>query len=160
MGGSQLHQVFIDEVGSKIIEDIARGSVVGVDASWLQHKYLPPYQAEIRAQRYDRPLCEFIDRVQRLTKRGVAVHVVFDGTTPPCKREEAARRQEAGPSIRTPGLQRAIIAALKHLGLRYTVAPYEAEAQLAHLQRRSDVVYIMACDADYFALGCSRSQTC
>ena len=84
------------------------------------------------------------------------MHVVFDGTTPPCKREEAARRQKAGSSIRTRGLQRAIIAALKHLGLRYTVAPYEAEAQLAHLQRCGDVVYIMACDADYFALGCSR----
>ena len=80
-------------------------------------------------RRYDRAVGEFIDRVQRLTKCGVAVHVVFDGTTSPCKREEAARRQKAGSSIRTPGLQRAIIAALKHLGLRYTVAPYEAEAQ-------------------------------
>jgi 5'-3' exonuclease len=156
MGGSKLHEFFVDDVALKFIDDVAGDSVVGVDASWLQHKYLLPYEAEIRAQRYDRAVGEFIVRVQLLTKCGVAVHVVFDGTTPPCKREEAARRQKAGSSIRTRGLQRAIIAALKHLGLRYTVAPYEAEAQLAHLQRCGDVVYIMACDADYFALGCSR----
>jgi len=126
MRGSKLHENFVDDVGSKLIEGIVRDSVVGVDASWLQHKYLLPYQAEIRAGLYDRVICEFIDRVQRLTKCGIAVHVVFDG-------------RKTRLSIRTRGLERAIIAALKHLGLRYTVAPYGAEAQFAHLRGRGDV---------------------
>ena len=103
MGGSKLHEFFVDDVALKFIDDVAGDSVVGVDASWLQHKYLLPHEAEIRAQRYDRAVGEFIVRVQLLTKCGVAVHVVFDGTTPPCKREEAARRQKAGSSIRTRG---------------------------------------------------------
>ena len=82
MGSSKLHEVFVDDVALKFIDDVARDSVVGVDASSLHHKYLQPVKAEIRAQRYDRAVGEFIDRVQRLTKCGVAVHVVFDWTTP------------------------------------------------------------------------------
>ena len=75
----------------KFIDDVARDSVVGVDAPWLQHKYLLPYQAQIRVQQYDRAVCEFIDRLQRLTKCRVALHVVSSGTTPPCKRDKAAQ---------------------------------------------------------------------
>ena len=58
------------------------------------------------------------------------MQVVFDGECPPCKRDEALRREQADGLRRTRALEKGIIAALRAGEKDYVVAPYEAVAQL------------------------------
>lgn len=45
---------------------------------------------------------------------------------------------------------------LKVHGVVFIVAPYEADAQMAHLAKRGDVQLIITEDSDLLAYGCPR----
>ena len=156
MGGSKLHQFFLSGAGDATIREVLSDTYIGVDASWMMQKYLQHYQSDIRAGECARAVCEFVQRLDYIEKENVFVQVVFDGECPPCKRDEARRREKGGRLRRTRALEKGIMAALRARETDYVVAPYEAETQLVYMQQSGRIQHILASDADYFALGCRK----
>jgi len=56
----------------------------------------------------------------------------------------------------TPEMAARMIARLKERGVEYIVAPYEADAQMAHLAISGDVHAVISEDSDLIAFGCPR----
>ena len=156
MGGSRLHHFFVSGDDDVRISEVLSSTYIGVDASWMMQKYLQEYKSAIRADDCTRAVCEFVQRLEYIEKEDVFVHVVFDGECPPCKRDEARRREQAGGLRRTRALEKGIMAALRARETDYVVAPYEAETQLVYMQKSGRIQHILASDADYFALGCRK----
>lgn len=119
-----------------------------------------------------------MNRVRMLLHFGVIPYLVFDGDYLPSKSsteaERATRREESrkmGLELHRLGkisqasleLQKAVdvtpemagqfIEALKKLGVRYLVAPYEADAQLAYLERKGIIDGILSEDSDLLVFG-------
>ena len=59
----------------------------------------------------------------------------------------------------TPEHAHQLILALRRRGVRYVVAPYEADAQIAHLATSGAVQLVLAEDSDMLAFGCPRVLT-
>ena len=123
-------------------------------------------------------------RVRMLIHFGVIPYIVFDGDYLPSKAateaERAKRREESKrkglelyrldkPSLAHLELQKAVdvtpdmavqlIEELKKAGVQYVVAPYEADAQLAYLERRGIVHGILSEDSDLLVFGAKRLLT-
>ena len=119
-----------------------------------------------------------INRVRMLIHFGVTPYLVFDGGYLPSKgateHERANRRDEsrkAGlqllrigkPTQAQKELQKAVdvtpemaghfIKELKKLGVQYMVAPYEADAQLAYLERKGIIQGVLSEDSDLLVFG-------
>ena len=146
MGGSRLHHFFVSGDDDVRISEVLSSTYIGVDASWMMQKYLQEYKSAIRADDCTRAVCEFLQRLDYIEAEDVFVYVVFDGECPPCKRDEARRRELAGGLRRTRVLEKGIIAALKALEKDYVVAPYEAEAQLVYMQQSGHIQHFLASD--------------
>lgn len=109
---------------------------------------------------------------------GVIPYVVFDGDYLPSKSateaERAAKREESrrlGLELHrlgkisqsqneflksvdvTPEMARQLIEELKKHGVQYVVAPYEADAQLAYLERKGIITGILSEDSDLLVFG-------
>ena len=102
---------------------------------------------------HSRAVLRTLEVAAEARKQSIEFHFVFDGAVPPCKLATVSARRKRFGFKRTWNLQRDIIAGLKHDGFCYTVAPYEAEAQLVYMERCGMIQSVAACDADYFALG-------
>ena len=119
-----------------------------------------------------------LNRVRMLIHFGVTPFLVFDGDYLPSKAatetERARRRDEsrkAGlelyrlgkPAQAQKELQKAVdvtpemagqlIRELKRLGVQYVVAPYEADAQLAYLEKRGLIQGVLSEDSDLLVFG-------
>ena len=115
---------------------------------------------------------------------GVVPYIVFDGDYLPSKAatevERAKRREESKkkglelyrlnkPSQAhlelqkavdvSPGMALQLIDGLKKLGVQYVVAPYEADAQLAYLERQGIIQGILSEDSDLLVFGAKRLLT-
>lgn len=115
---------------------------------------------------------------------GVTPYLVFDGDNLPSKaaveRERAERREECnrrGLSLYnagrvsqahqelqkavdvTPEMARRLIEELKRMNIQYVVAPYEADAQLAYLERKGIINGILSEDSDLLVFGAKRLLT-
>ena len=115
---------------------------------------------------------------------GVIPYIVFDGDYLPSKAateiERAKRREESKkkglefyrlnkPSQAhlelqkavdvSPGMALQLIDGLKKLGVQYVVAPYEADAQLAYLERQGIIQGILSEDSDLLVFGAKRLLT-
>lgn len=126
--------------------------------------------------------CRFVDfslnRVRMLIHFGVIPYLVFDGDYLPSKAateaERAARRAEskriglelyrlgkisqAHKELQkavdvTPEMAGQLIVELRKLGVQYVVAPYEADAQLAYLERKGLIHSILSEDSDLLVFG-------
>lgn len=109
---------------------------------------------------------------------GIIPYIVFDGDYLPSKSlteiERASKREESrklGLELQRSGktsqarleLQKAVdvtpemagqfIEKLKNLGVKYLVAPYEADAQLAYLERKGIIDAILSEDSDLLVFG-------
>ena len=109
---------------------------------------------------------------------GVIPYLIFDGDYLPSKAatevERAKRREESRktglelhrlgkPSQAclelqkavdvTPEMARQLIEELKKVGVQYVVAPYEADAQLAYLERKQIIQAILSEDSDLLVFG-------
>lgn len=109
---------------------------------------------------------------------GVTPYLVFDGDYLPSKsgteKERAARRRESkktglellklGKTSQahlelqksidvTPEMARLLIEELKLAGIRYIVAPYEADSQMAYLERKGIIDGILSEDSDLLVFG-------
>ena len=117
-------------------------------------------------------------RVRMLVHFGVIPYIVFDGDHLPSKAEtekiRAARRKESrttglellrlGKTAQayqelqkavdvTPEMARQLIEELKLSGIKYVVAPYEADSQLAYLEREGLIEAILSEDSDLLVFG-------
>lgn len=115
---------------------------------------------------------------------GVTPYIVFDGDYLPSKAatevERAKRREESRktglelhrlgkPSQAhlelqkavdvTPEMARQLIEELKKVGVEYVVAPYEADAQLAYLERKGIIQGIISEDSDLLVFGAKKLLT-
>ncbi len=125
-----------------------------------------------------------MNRVRMLIYFGVTPYLVFDGDNLPSKagtesdrakrREESKRRglelyragkipqahQELQKAVDvTPYMARQLIEELKRLNIQYVVAPYEADAQLAYLERRGVINGVLSEDSDLLVFGVKRLLT-
>ena len=139
-----------------------------------------------RKQNRDAPYVNYcIHRANMLKFFGIDPVIVFDGDRLPAKASEEGtrrqRREEAKQKGRerleqgnregatfmftqsldiSPSMALELITALKREGIEFVVAPYEADAQIAHLAKQSrenggvDVVFTE--DSDLIAYGCKR----
>jgi exonuclease 1 len=123
-------------------------------------------------------------RVKMLIYFGVTPYLVFDGDNLPSKaateaerakrREESKRRglelykarkvSQAYPEFQkavdvTPYMARQLIEELKKLNIQYVVAPYEADAQLAYLEKKGIIDGILSEDSDLLVYGARRLIT-
>lgn len=117
-------------------------------------------------------------RVRMLKHFGVTPYIVFDGDYLPSKaateKDRAMRRAEsrrigldllrAGKTTQalqelqkavdvTPDMARQVIDELKKNGIQYVVAPYEADAQMAYLEREGIVDGVLSEDSDLLVFG-------
>ncbi|ORY79535.1 PIN domain-like protein [Protomyces lactucae-debilis] len=131
------------------------------------------------------PTAKFVDyamhRVKMLQHFGVTPYLVFDGGYLPSKAHtemsRAKRREEnmaAGKAFQakgnrkaaqdcytkaidvTPAMALQLILALQKAKIAYVVAPYEADAQLAYLEKQNIIHGIITEDSDLLVFGCHR----
>lgn len=119
-----------------------------------------------------------MNRVRMLIHFGVTPYLVFDGDYLPSKKgtevERSGRRKEArklglellklGKTAQahqelqkavdvTPEMARMLIEELKRSNIQYVVAPYEADSQLAYLEREGIIDAILSEDSDLLVFG-------
>lgn len=160
-----------------------RGARAGVDGySWLYKAasvfcvglYENPDDPDL-VMRYTR-FC--IGKCKVLVQHGVQLYFVFDGAEHPMKAGTARKRREKkeeakrkidellqrgrirearalmGRCVKVDGKMVAnLVSALDSLGISHIFAPYEADPQLAYLQREAYIDYIITEDSDLVAYG-------
>lgn len=151
-----------------------RGERVAVDGYCWLHRAAYTCAAELAEGRPCDKWQTFVaDRARLLLSAGIEPTVVFDGARLPAKGGEEAKRrlgrQEALANARrhaamgnygaadaayqkavdiTPAMAHAAIKVLARLGVKTVVAPYEADAQMAFLERTGEVSAIITEDSD------------
>ncbi|KAF2207202.1 hypothetical protein CERZMDRAFT_29672, partial [Cercospora zeae-maydis SCOH1-5] len=155
------------------------GQTLGVDAYGWLHRGTVACAIDLAEGKPTRKHVDFVlHRVRMLMHFGVKPYLVFDGDYLPSKshteKERAARRKESKriglemlrmgrPSQAqlelqkavdvTPEMAREIIEELKDLGVTYVVAPYEADSQLAYLEKQGLINGVISEDSDLLVFG-------
>ncbi|KAM0794474.1 PIN domain-like protein [Usnea florida] len=161
------------------------GQTIGVDAYGWLHRGTVACALDLAL---GKPTTKHLDfsmhRVRMLIHFGVIPYIVFDGDYLPSKAatemERAKRREESKkiglelhrlnkPSQAHVELQKAVdvtpemavqlIEELKKAGVQYVVAPYEADAQLAYLERQGIIEGMLSEDSDLLVFGAKRLLT-
>ncbi|KAF2704213.1 PIN domain-like protein [Pleomassaria siparia CBS 279.74] len=155
------------------------GKTIGVDAYGWLHRGTAACAIDLAM---DKPTTKFVDfamnRVRMLIHFGVTPYLVFDGDYLPSKarteKERAERRKESkrlglemlkvGKTSQaqlelqkavdvTPEMARMLIDELKYHNIEYIVAPYEADSQLAYMERKGIINGILSEDSDLLVFG-------
>ncbi|PSN62690.1 PIN domain-like protein [Corynespora cassiicola Philippines] len=155
------------------------GKTIGVDAYGWLHRGTAACAIDLAM---DKPTTKFVDfamnRVRMLIHFGVIPYLVFDGDNLPSKagteKERRNKRKEGkrlglellklGKTSQaqlelqkavdvTPEMARMLIDELKHHNIQYIVAPYEADSQLAYLERKGIIDGILSEDSDLLVFG-------
>ncbi|CAG8706751.1 4206_t:CDS:10, partial [Acaulospora morrowiae] len=156
------------------------GTTVGVDAYCWLHKGIHTCMSELV---WNRPTTKYVDycmkRVQMLKSYGVRPFIVFDGGLLPAKLNTETKRKLKREEYRrlgqelfkkgrvrearnfleksvdvTPEMAYKFIQALRAEKVEYMVAPYEADAQLAYLEKKDRIKAIITEDSDLLVFGC------
>ncbi|GAA6024160.1 hypothetical protein JCM11491_001019 [Sporobolomyces phaffii] len=157
-----------------------KGKTLAVDAYVWLHRGAYGCAEELAT---GKPTVKYVNyamhRVRMLKYYGVTPFIVFDGGLLPSKMgtegDREKRRNEAlakGNSFRaegkhsqareayvkavdvTPEMAYQLIKALRQEGIQYVVAPYEADPQLAYLEKEGIVDGIITEDSDLLVFGC------
>ena len=155
------------------------GQTLGIDAYGWLHRGTVACCIELAQALPTRRHIDFcLHRVRMLIHFGVTPYLVFDGDYLPSKshteKDRAARRKESkragleylrlGKASQaqqelqkavdvTPLMARELIEELKLLNVSYVVAPYEADSQLAYLEKRGTIDGIISEDSDLLVFG-------
>lgn len=155
------------------------GHTLGIDAYGWLHRGTVACAIELAEGKPTRKHIDFaLHRVRMLIHFGVKPYLVFDGDYLPSKahteKERAARRKESKrvglemlrmgrPSQAqlelqkavdvTPLMARELIEELKKLDVPYVVAPYEADSQMAYLEKKGIIDGVISEDSDLLVFG-------
>ncbi|KAF2838621.1 hypothetical protein M501DRAFT_955347 [Patellaria atrata CBS 101060] len=155
------------------------GQVIGVDAYGWLHRGTVSCAIDLALGKPTTKYVEFaMSRVRMLLHFGIKPYLVFDGDYLPSKggteKERATRRNESkklglellklGKTSQahlelqkavdvTPEMARLLIEELKNAKIDYVVAPYEADSQLAYLEKKGIVQGVLSEDSDLLVFG-------
>ena len=161
------------------------GQTLGVDAFGWLHRGAVACSYQLG---FDIPTTQYVsfvvNRVRMLLDFGITPYLVFDGDSVPSKagtnakrrkeREEARARgmalarsgrkdlaqQEFQKSVVvTPQMTFEVIEAMRRMNVQVLIAPYEADAQLAYLEKQGIVDAILSEDSDLLVFGAKRLIT-
>ncbi|KAL9042409.1 MAG: hypothetical protein Q9214_003788, partial [Letrouitia sp. 1 TL-2023] len=161
------------------------GQTLGVDAYGWLHRGAVACAIDIALGKPTKKFVEFsMHRVRMLIHFGVVPYMVFDGDNLPSKAATEAGREKRREESKklglelyrlgklsqahlelqkavdvTPEMARQLIDELKKLGVQYVVAPYEADAQLAYLEKKDIIQGIISEDSDLLVFGAKRLLT-
>ncbi|CAE7169948.1 unnamed protein product [Rhizoctonia solani] len=156
------------------------GKTLAVDGYVWLHRGAYACAAQLVKRQYTTKYVDYVmHRVRMLRHHGIAPYIVFDGGPLPAKRgTEKDREEKRAKSLAqaqvleaqgkgneayefykkcvdiTPQMAYQVIKALRAEGIPYVVAPYEADAQMAYLEREGIVDGIITEDSDLVVFGC------
>ncbi|CAM9123218.1 unnamed protein product, partial [Hapterophycus canaliculatus] len=157
-----------------------KGLTVGIDTYCWLHKGIYSCSAELcQGIPTDKFIRYCVERVHLLLSHGVNPYLVFDGGYLPAKAGKEEERRAKRESNLQRGLQLTregnasgahqffckaadVTPFMAHQvmkqipGVRYVVAPYEADAQLGFLARNGHVDAVITEDSDIMLFGCTR----
>jgi exonuclease 1 len=137
----------------------------------------------------DKFLTFFMRMTTLLLINGITPFIVFDGDRLPAKQQEESQRKEKRQKAKsdaltlikesannkentdkirnlavqaisiTPEMISRVMNALRQLGVKFIVAPYEADAQLGFLWVNKDIDAVIAEDSDILSYGCRKLLT-
>ncbi|UJR28468.1 hypothetical protein I4U23_009707 [Adineta vaga] len=157
-----------------------RGTTCAVDTSFLLHRGAYACAGKLAQKESTDKYVQYVTRfVERLLDWGIKPIMVFDGSPLPAKRitninrsdereRNRLRAQKALASGKTreaeqffqkaieitPDMVLNVIRTLRTMGTDVIVAPYEADAQLAYLNRAKIADYVITEDSDLVLFGC------
>ncbi|KAM6165159.1 exonuclease 1 [Erethizon dorsatum] len=173
---------FIKEASEPIHVRRYKGQVVAVDTyCWLHKGAIACAEKLAKGEPTDKYVGFCMKFVNMLLSHGIKPILVFDGCTLPSKKEVERSRRERRQSNLLKGKQllregkvsearecftrcvnithamaHKVIKAARALGVDCLVAPYEADAQLAYLNKAGIVQAIITEDSDLLAFGCKK----
>ncbi|XP_038205937.1 exonuclease 1 isoform X2 [Arvicola amphibius] len=173
---------FIKEASEPINVKKYKGQAVAVDTyCWLHKGAIACAEKLAKGEPTDRYVGFCMKFVNMLLSHGVKPILVFDGCTLPSKKEVERSRRERRQSNLLKGKQllregkvseardcftrsvnithamaHKVIKAARALGVDCLVAPYEADAQLAYLNKAGIVQAVITEDSDLLAFGCKK----
>uniref|UniRef100_A0A8C9QJU9 Exonuclease 1 n=1 Tax=Spermophilus dauricus TaxID=99837 RepID=A0A8C9QJU9_SPEDA len=173
---------FIKEASEPINVRKYKGQVVAVDTyCWLHKGAIACAEKLAKGEPTDRYVGFCMKFVNMLLSHGVTPILVFDGCTLPSKKEvERSRRERRQANLLkgkqllregkvsearecftrciniTHAMAHKVIKAARSQGVDCLVAPYEADAQLAYLNKAGIVQAIITEDSDLLAFGCKK----
>ena len=159
-----------------------RGRTLGFDCSMLTHKFmLRDPERVLLHQDFTKVVSAHVYHAVSLQEYGVDCVYVLDGWPCPSKAAEDASRAATRDEYmraylasdddvhceicqkllrkacgQTWALKRTIIEAFRQRGIRYIVAPYEADSQLAWMAAEGLLYAVVGDDADFICMGCPR----
>ncbi|CAK4659946.1 unnamed protein product [Aphanomyces euteiches] len=157
-----------------------KGKTIAVDGYvWLHRGVYSCSQELCLGQDSDRYVNYFMERVDFLLNCGIHPYIVFDGGPLPMKKATEDVRRASREKHRTAGLEflknknydmarqsfvkavdvspymaYRVIQRLKMKQVKYVVAPYEADAQMAYMVRSGLVDAVISEDSDCLPFGC------
>ncbi|XP_044304357.1 exonuclease 1 [Varanus komodoensis] len=173
---------FIKEAAEPAHVKKYKGQVVAVDTyCWLHKGAYACSEKLAKGEPTDQYVTYCMKHVDMLLSFGVKPILVFDGCTLPSKKEvEKSRREKRQANLLkgkqllregklsearecfarsvnvTHAMAREVIKAARARGIDCIVAPYEADAQLAYLNKMGIVQAIITEDSDLLAFGCKK----
>nr|XP_005539722.1 PREDICTED: exonuclease 1 isoform X2 [Macaca fascicularis] len=173
---------FIKEASEPIHVRKYKGQVVAVDTyCWLHKGAIACAEKLAKGEPTDRYVGFCMKFVNMLLSHGIKPILVFDGCTLPSKKEvERSRRERRQANLLkgkqllregkvsearecftrsvniTHAMAHKVIKAARSQGVDCLVAPYEADAQLAYLNKAGIVQAIITEDSDLLAFGCKK----
>ncbi|CAF3685500.1 unnamed protein product [Adineta steineri] len=157
-----------------------RGTTCAVDTSFLLHRGAYACAGKLAKKETTDKYIVYVTRfVERLLEWNIKPIMVFDGSALPAKRITNANRSDERERNRlraqkalasgktreaeqffqkaieiTPDMVLNVIRTLRTMGIDVIVAPYEADAQLAYLNRAKIADYVITEDSDLVLFGC------
>ncbi|KAF2846044.1 exonuclease-like protein [Plenodomus tracheiphilus IPT5] len=155
------------------------GQTLGVDAYGWLHRGTAACAIDLAL---DKPTTKYVDfvmnRVRMLIHFGVTPYLIFDGDNLPSKagtEKDRREKRKAGKQLGlellkvgkvaqahlelqksvdvTPEMARMVIEELKANNIQYVVAPYEADSQMAYLERKGIINGVLSEDSDLLVFG-------
>ncbi|RKP31868.1 PIN domain-like protein, partial [Metschnikowia bicuspidata] len=162
-----------------------KGKTLAVDAyGWLHRGLILCAQDLCLNQPTQGYITSVMKKIHMLRDFGVEPYVVFDGASLPTKEMTAHQRREKrrvaleaankylkvgnrGTAFKefmkaagvTPEMAKAVMVELDRMGVKYVVAPYEADPQMVYLEKIGLVDGILSEDSDLLIFGCRKLIT-
>ena len=184
MGIQGLHQQ-LKSIQNPVSLRRYEGQTLGIDGyAWLHRGACSCAYELVMGLPTERYLQFFIKRLALLKSFNVEPYIVFDGDSISVKKETECKRREKRIESRsiaerlwksgerknamdyfqkcvdvTPEMAKCIIDYCKSEGIKYIVAPFEADAEMVYLEKQGLIQGIISEDSDLLIFGCSRLIT-